>query len=204
MATQRLLLSKNLHPGGLPLFFTSYATIIWLARRRVKRRYTARYTFYVHVYCIILWMLSARQGRRSFWFAHHSAIGVLLGIQWVWYIDNYQALWEIGHRKFHSKYAIVAADAFLHGWPVLLVYLYYWRQLRPLKAPLRNPYGSGFATAAMHVLYCWLLRGDFDPAPLYRLSARPLAVVRSGWIGVVASHVAAEWLLRALMSTRRE
>lgn len=186
--------SVGAHSGLLALL-AAYATVLSLARYKYQRQFTARYTFYVYVYCVLLWLMPARQGRRAFWFAHHSALGVYFGINWVWYVDRYRALWEIGQRQLQSKPLIVGVDLLVHGLPVVAVYSYCARRLSSSSPPV-NPLGSGFITALFHIGYCLFLRGDLDPAPLYRLDPRPRPTVLKGWVGVTASHLLAEWLLR--------
>lgn len=190
--------------SGLLALLTAYAAILGLARYKYKRRYTARYTFYVYVYCWLLLLMPARQGRRAFWFAHHSALGVCFGINWVWYVDRYRALWEIGQRQLQSKPLIVGIDLLVHGLPVVAVYSYYVRRLRTSRSSsssssVDNPLGSGLITGLFHLGYCLFLRGDLDPAPLYRLDPRPRPLVQKAWLGVAASHVLAEWILRLVL-----
>jgi hypothetical protein len=191
-----LTVVKGLKPA-LP-FLVTYSLLICLARNKVKPSYTGRYTWYTYCYTLLLWLLPKSMGRRGLWFASHSTLGCFLGIEWIWYVDDYKALWELGRRHLKKKEdeelsrdekkQIVLWDLGIHTLPFLLVLLYFSRYGKKGKIPL----GSGVVTGAMHVCYCFLITGGFDPTPLYRVKPRSVEVTMKSWAGVFASHLIAE------------
>lgn len=192
---------------ALVLFGVAYFTLVSLARKQIKPKWTGRYTWYTYVYAVLLWLLPQKFGRRAFWFVHNSTLGCFLGIEWIWYIDEYKALWELGRRSLRKeggeeltdseKKKIVVMDLIIHTLPYILVLLYFKRYSK--SGRFNVPPGTGFVTGMAHVCYCLLITGTFDATTLYRVKPRSKELLAKAWTGVFVSHLLAEQAARLLI-----
>jgi hypothetical protein len=191
-----------------PLIFAIiYGAYIKMGQRVVKRKENIRalylfykyicnrYTHYVWTYLFLFWLLPNHWQKHSFWFLHNTTFGLFFGIEWIWYVDQYKSLFEIGERITNNRFLIISGDLLLHLTPLLLTY--YWWYLNK-KTKMIIPYGSGLVTGMMNMMYCYFIKGDLDPTTLYDISPREKYIINKGWTGLVASHFIGEFVGRRL------
>ncbi|AYV78983.1 MAG: hypothetical protein Faunusvirus1_3 [Faunusvirus sp.] len=180
-------------------FLFIYSYYIRIARSCINKnynelnleRFTMKYTYYVWSYLVCFLLMPEMHKRHCIWFIHNTAFGLFFGIEWMWLIDRYKALFEIGHKWMNSRKAVIATDIFIHLTP-LLISTYWLRRLNHVTIPV----GSGVVTGVINVMYCYLIRGDFDPSSLYNITKRDDKLIVAGWTGLFASHCIGEIIAR--------
>ena len=132
------------------------------------------------------------------WFVYNSTFGLFFGIQWLWYLDKYKALFEIGKQyNITNKYKLIIGDLVYHLTPLIITQFICHKLLKSgLNQTVYNPYGSGIITGLMHITYSYMINGKFDPSDLYMIKTRSQQFVDYSRLGIIIAHCCGELVLR--------